>query len=457
MPPLTNKIFINYRRDDEQNVVFGIANSLMREYGVQNIFFDRQQIRPTMVFTKEIDTALDDCAIFIVIIGKKWMNLLNQRESSNEKDYVLLEIERAIQKGKFVLPILLDNTTMPSEKLLPQNIKALSNINAIKFSTKDLHTSTKILITELNELLSKIPSDPPPPKFIKNKVIAGVSLVIFAIIVILVLNYFKSGKDEKPSGILPLTEDEFKGKVLLATTIIKNDPLNNSSKQMNQLKELISFDEDNAFYSKNLKAETSILNRIYGAAIILDGQDPNVNPSVYFKEAYPYIKRSYKIEPAIWEKDHDKKAFQFLESVEKRLDKTNFADMDFIKEYLRSVITVAMYSASLEEIDSVITSLFPSIESLSEVLKFFADYPVGNTNYRLLVESIRLLLKGMGADLNGPEIIDKGKNIFHVSYWLVDRQGTRKFLIWEVDMSEKTVIPFNDDANSFTEAVKNKK
>lgn len=449
------KIFINYRRDDDQNVVFGIANSLMREYGVQNIFFDRQQIRPTMVFTKEIDTALDDCAIFIVIIGKQWMNLLNKRQSADEKDYVLLEIERAIQKGKFILPILLDNTSMPSKKLLPQNIKALSDINAVTFSTKDLHTSTKVLIAELNDLLSKEPPHSPNP--IKNKLITGVSVALVVIIAILTFNYFKSGKDEKPSEILPLTEDEFKGKVLLATTIIKNDPINNSSKQINQLRELISYDKEHAFYSVNLKAETSILNRIYGSAIILDGQDPNVKPSIYFKEAFPYIRRSHNLEPGIWENDHDKIAYQFLSNVEKKLDKTDFANMDFIKEYLRCVITVAMYSASPEEIDSVINSLFPSIESLSEVLKFFADYPVGNTNYRLMVESIKMLLLGMGSDLKGPDIIDKGKNTYHINYWLKDSKGIEKYLIWEVDMSRRTVNPFNDDANTFTEAIKNKR
>lgn len=456
MSLLTKKIFINYRRDDDQNVVFGIANSLMREYGVDNIFYDRQKIPPTEVFTKKIDSALDDCAILLVIIGKQWMNLLNQRLATIEKDYVILEIERAIQKGKFVLPILLDNTTMPSEIQLPQNIKALSNINAIKFSTGDLHASTKVLIAELNDLLSKKPPVVKPP-LVKKRIMAGLSVGIIAIIAVLFFNYFKSGKNEKTPEVLPLTENEFRAKVLTAATFIKDDPLKNSSKQINQLKELIGYEVEHSFYSKNLKTETSILNRIYGAAIILDGQDPNVNPSIYFKEAFPYIKRSFRLEPEIWKQDYDIKAYQLLEGIEKKIDKTDFASMEFIKEYLKSVITVAMYSASSEEINSVVDALLPSIGSLSEVLKFFADYPVGNTNYRLMVESIKMLLLGMGSDLKGPDIIDKGKNTYHINYWLIDKQGTKKFLIWEVDMSRRTVNPFNDDANTFTEAIKNKR
>jgi hypothetical protein len=39
------KIFINYRRDDEANIVFAIANSLMKELGVGNVFFDKQAIQ----------------------------------------------------------------------------------------------------------------------------------------------------------------------------------------------------------------------------------------------------------------------------------------------------------------------------------------------------------------------------------------------------------------------------
>jgi hypothetical protein len=72
------KIFINYRRDDEANIAFAIANAVMTEYGVSNVFFDRQSIKAGSEFPQEIDKALENCRIFIPVIGREWLNIMNR-------------------------------------------------------------------------------------------------------------------------------------------------------------------------------------------------------------------------------------------------------------------------------------------------------------------------------------------------------------------------------------------
>jgi uncharacterized protein (TIGR02145 family) len=152
------KIFINYRREDEANMVFAIANALMREFGVENVFYDRQAIKAGTEFPREIDQALENCRIFIPVIGKKWLEIMNKRQAMDEKDYVLDEIVHALEKGVIILPILVDDTPMPSEKDLPPDVSALSLINAVNITSdpKRLPSDIKMLIAELNEIFSRI-------------------------------------------------------------------------------------------------------------------------------------------------------------------------------------------------------------------------------------------------------------------------------------------------------------
>ena len=186
------KIFINYRRQtDEDNLVFAIANSLMREFGVENVFFDKQVIKAGSEFPGEIDKALENCCIFIPIIGKEWLRIMKKRQALEEPDYVSNEIEHALEKGVFVLPILLDNTTMPSEKDLPQKLSKLSRINAVNISSdpKQLPRDVRLLIAELNDIFSRSPGRSRCSKILNIKkpgwiigLTASIIVTVFAVI-----------------------------------------------------------------------------------------------------------------------------------------------------------------------------------------------------------------------------------------------------------------------------------
>ncbi len=160
------KIFINYRREDEANMAFVIANALMVEFGVGNVFFDRQVIPAGSVFPHEIDKALDNCLIFIAVIGRKWSTIMKERQSFEEKDYVVSEIEHAFEKGVNIVPILVDNATMPPKKELPQKIKELSSINAIYISSDPIRMPLDIhnLTIEIKRIISTIPVKQKPDK-----------------------------------------------------------------------------------------------------------------------------------------------------------------------------------------------------------------------------------------------------------------------------------------------------
>jgi len=197
------KIFINYRRDDEANIVFAIANSLMKEFGVENVFFDKQAIKAGSEFPKEIDKALDSCRVFIAVIGRKWLDIMNKRRALDENDYVLNEIEQAMDKGVFILPVLVDHTHMPSEKDLPPALRGLSYINAVNISSdpKHLPSDIRLLTVELNDIFSRIPQKPKPkPKPGPGPIRPGLkrmgwilsSIIIIAVLAVLVISKIRN-------------------------------------------------------------------------------------------------------------------------------------------------------------------------------------------------------------------------------------------------------------------------
>ncbi len=212
------KIFINYRRDDEANIVFAIANSLMKEFGVENVFFDKQAIKAGSEFPKEIDKALDNCRVFIPVIGRKWLDIMNKRRALDENDYVLNEIEHAMGKGVFILPVLVDDTPMPSEKDLPLTLSGLSYINAVYISSdpKHLPSDIRLLTVELNDIFSSIPekSKPPPkPVFIRPglKRIGWIfaSIISIAVLAVLAISYIRNHPMEREQAVQESGQPEF--------------------------------------------------------------------------------------------------------------------------------------------------------------------------------------------------------------------------------------------------------
>ena len=82
-------------------------------------------------FVDEIDTAIAGSDVMLVIIGRYWLNTLEgDRRIDNPKDFVRLEIRSALEKKIPVIPVLVNNSKMPSSKDLPEDILPLTRRNA---------------------------------------------------------------------------------------------------------------------------------------------------------------------------------------------------------------------------------------------------------------------------------------------------------------------------------------
>ena len=120
-------IFISYRRDGADVFARQVQQSL--EQKGYSVFLDVESIRPGTQFNEKLYEVIDDCKDFILILPKGGLERCN-----NEDDWVRLEIERAREKGKNIIPVRLRNFEMPEE--LPASLEFLRNQHSMAPTTE---------------------------------------------------------------------------------------------------------------------------------------------------------------------------------------------------------------------------------------------------------------------------------------------------------------------------------
>jgi short subunit dehydrogenase-like uncharacterized protein len=64
-------IFVSYRREDI-GIAGRICDRLRKRFGKKSVFFDQGGIRPGVPFPTDIRAALNECKVFLAIIGPYW-------------------------------------------------------------------------------------------------------------------------------------------------------------------------------------------------------------------------------------------------------------------------------------------------------------------------------------------------------------------------------------------------
>ena len=133
--PRGSKVFISYRRDDTRHVAGRVYDWLTRELPEKEIFFDVDTIPIGVDFKTNISDALSSSAVMLVLVGEKWLNPNWRRSrrlfgSKPKQDFVQVEIESALQLGVPIVPLLVDDVSMPSVDSLPSSIAEFASVNA---------------------------------------------------------------------------------------------------------------------------------------------------------------------------------------------------------------------------------------------------------------------------------------------------------------------------------------
>ncbi|MFL6119443.1 toll/interleukin-1 receptor domain-containing protein [Actinophytocola sp.] len=121
-------VFINYRSADEKPAA-DIEAEITRRLGRGSVFRD-VWMPAGIEFPDELLTRASTCRVMLSIIGEKWDDAHGLRLLNNHADWVRREIATALANRAHVVPVLVGARTRLSAKNLPEDIRAIANLQA---------------------------------------------------------------------------------------------------------------------------------------------------------------------------------------------------------------------------------------------------------------------------------------------------------------------------------------
>jgi hypothetical protein len=134
-------------------------------------------------FRDKIKYTLERARVVIAVVGPGWAGRRDtgKRRIDDPTDFVRMEIAAALQRGIPVIPVLLDNTAMPSVEDLPEELRPFAYRNALILDTGvDFHHHADRLIAGIHELVDGGPRGKPKGRLLIMGVIVVLALVAAA-------------------------------------------------------------------------------------------------------------------------------------------------------------------------------------------------------------------------------------------------------------------------------------
>jgi hypothetical protein len=147
------RVFLSYRRDDTPGYAGRVYDSLVERFSEENVFMDIDTIRPGAEFAKVIASALDDCNVFLALIGPTWLessDVAGRRRLDDPSDFVRLEIEAALRRTILVIPVMVREAEMPPRDRLPDRLAPLTGRQAFELSDQRWRRDMAELLDEID-------------------------------------------------------------------------------------------------------------------------------------------------------------------------------------------------------------------------------------------------------------------------------------------------------------------
>ncbi len=158
-------VFISYRRSDTAPYAARLKVRLDSEFGDGYVFMDVDSLRPGEPFPKVIEQTIASTEAVLALIGPDWLTVTGadgRRRLDNPGDFVRIELATAFRQGRVVIPVLLENASMPHAVELPEPLAALAERHAIELGDKGWDGDVARLVQRLEEVVDTIPPRPYP-------------------------------------------------------------------------------------------------------------------------------------------------------------------------------------------------------------------------------------------------------------------------------------------------------
>jgi len=149
-------VFISYRREDSSAWAGRLFDIMSARLGRENIFMDLDVIEGGDDFVTVIEKKLQISNVLLAVIGNDWLTAKEAsgtRRLDNPRDFVRLEIGKALERNIRVVPVLVGGAAMPRAEDLPQDLRDLSERQAVEIRDSHFHQDAEQLLTVLHKSL----------------------------------------------------------------------------------------------------------------------------------------------------------------------------------------------------------------------------------------------------------------------------------------------------------------
>lgn len=158
------KFFISYRREDAPSAAHIICERLANRFGAEEVFFDVDSIPLGCDFHQYLTEQVNSCQVLVAVIGRRWLDIVDdqgRRRLDQEDDFVRIEIEAALQRNIPVVPVLVENATMPRAHHLPDVLRRLARRNAAEVRPGATFShQLESLVLKLEQTLASLSQSP---------------------------------------------------------------------------------------------------------------------------------------------------------------------------------------------------------------------------------------------------------------------------------------------------------
>jgi Alpha amylase, catalytic domain/TIR domain len=151
---MAGQLFISYRREDTQWHATFIHERLVATFGRKCVFMDVSSIKGGTDYLHTIRETIASCDVCVALIGDKWWTAADasgSRRLEDPGDLLRIEIGSALRENLTVIPCIFENTKLPPESELPEDLRSLATRQQVHIAYNSVDRDVQALITAVRE------------------------------------------------------------------------------------------------------------------------------------------------------------------------------------------------------------------------------------------------------------------------------------------------------------------
>jgi len=154
---MNGEIFINYRSADTHSYAALLYLELSRCFGPDLVFLDSESIPAGADYVEQLLGRVRRARALLAVIGPAWLSPAGSRwwprwwqRRRQPTDWTLLELVEALAAGIPVIPVLTEDTCMPTRRELPPSLTQLSRCQYRRLRCSDLSADLDRIVKDLS-------------------------------------------------------------------------------------------------------------------------------------------------------------------------------------------------------------------------------------------------------------------------------------------------------------------